>query len=125
MRRKIPSGNNSGTQADVDGFHLTIQRIERSGRNLFVYCNKIMPPPSAQPLKVPATPSKSVDNDKDKTPVATKVLSNQGTTAPVKDISSPHELTAFVRAITTFLAYLIPDHGSEGGNSSGAAGFKV
>ena len=66
-----------------------------------------------------------MDNDKDKTPVATKVSSNQGTTMPVKDISSPHELTAFVRAITDFLAYLILDHGSKGGNSSGAAGLKV
>ncbi|KJA25042.1 hypothetical protein HYPSUDRAFT_135306 [Hypholoma sublateritium FD-334 SS-4] len=56
-------------------------------------------PPSAQPLKVPATPSKSMDNDKDKTPVATKVSSNQGTTVPVKDISSPHELTAFVETL--------------------------
>jgi len=50
-----------------------------------------------QPLKVPATPSKSTEGDKDKTPIAIKQAgpSNLGTIAP-KDISSPHELTAFV-----------------------------
>jgi len=54
-------------------------------------------PPSAQPLKVPATPSKSTEFDKDKTPVASKqqMPSKLGTIAP-NDISSPHELTAFV-----------------------------
>ena len=54
-----------------------------------------MPP---QPLKVPATPLRSAENDKDKTPVATKQSSSAklGTIA-AKDISSPHELTAFVK----------------------------
>jgi heat shock factor-binding protein 1 len=52
---------------------------------------------SALPLKVPATPSRSTDNDKDKTPVATTKQPGQlkGAIEP-KDISSPHELTAFV-----------------------------
>lgn len=70
-----------------------------------------MPPtPSAQPLKVPATPSKGTEADKDKTPVANKQLapSRQGTIAP-NDISSPHELTAFVSvgivATSNFLNY--------------------
>jgi heat shock factor-binding protein 1 len=57
-----------------------------------------MPPAtSAQPLKVPATPSKVTEFDKDKTPVASKqqIPSKLGTIAP-SDISSPHELTAFV-----------------------------
>ncbi|KAF8193388.1 heat shock factor binding protein 1-domain-containing protein [Pholiota molesta] len=55
---------------------------------------------SAQPLKVPATPSKSTDNDKDKTPVAVKqsAPSKVGTIAP-NDISSPHELTAFAETL--------------------------
>lgn len=97
-----PIGDNNGTQVDVDGL-----QPEPFWSNPVRLLYKIMPsPPSAQPLKVPATPSKSVDNDKDKTPVATKVSSNQGMTVPVKDISSPHELTAFVRAITTFVAYI-------------------
>ena len=58
-------------------------------------------PPSAQPLKVPATPSKSGEADKDRTPVATKqqTVSKTGTIAP-NDISSPHELTAFVNLLT-------------------------
>ena len=53
-----------------------------------------MPP---LPLKVPSTPLRSTENDKDKTPIAQKNLgpSKLGTIAP-KDISSPHELTAFV-----------------------------
>ncbi|KAF4613803.1 hypothetical protein D9613_008052 [Agrocybe pediades] len=57
-------------------------------------------PPSAQPLKVPATPSKAVEADKDKTPVAVKQLpsTRSGTIAP-NDISSPHELTAFVETL--------------------------
>ncbi|PPQ63221.1 hypothetical protein CVT24_005681 [Panaeolus cyanescens] len=57
-------------------------------------------PSSAQPLKVPATPSKGTESDKDKTPVASKQLapSRQGTIAP-NDISSPHELTAFVETL--------------------------
>ena len=54
-----------------------------------------MPP---QPLKVPSTPLRSAENDKDKTPVATNQSSSAklGTIA-AKDISSPHELTAFVK----------------------------
>ena len=54
-----------------------------------------MPP---QPLKVPSTPLRSADNDKDKT----LVIPNQSGSAKsgtiaAKDISSPHELTAFVK----------------------------
>ena len=51
----------------------------------------------SQPLKVPLTPLRSSENDKDKTPVAIKQSGppKSGTIAP-KDISSPHELTAFV-----------------------------
>jgi hypothetical protein len=54
-----------------------------------------MPP---QPLKVPSTPLRSADNDKDKTLIAP----NQSSSAKLgaiaaKDISSPHELTAFVK----------------------------
>ncbi|PPQ95453.1 hypothetical protein CVT26_008472 [Gymnopilus dilepis] len=57
-------------------------------------------PPSAQPLKVPATPSKALEADKDKTPVASKqqIPSKLGKIAP-NDISSPHELTAFVETL--------------------------
>ncbi|KAF8813499.1 hypothetical protein BYT27DRAFT_7181048 [Phlegmacium glaucopus] len=56
-----------------------------------------MPP---LPLKVPSTPLRSAENDKDKTPVAPKQTgpSNLGAIAP-KDISSPHELTAFVETL--------------------------
>ncbi|CAA7267461.1 hypothetical protein NLJ89_g1081 [Agrocybe chaxingu] len=56
--------------------------------------------PPAQPLKVPATPSKSTEADKEKTPVANKQSgpSKLGTIAP-NDISSPHELTAFVETL--------------------------
>ncbi|TFK27836.1 hypothetical protein FA15DRAFT_635179 [Coprinopsis marcescibilis] len=51
---------------------------------------------SALPLKVPATPGKSADSDKEKTPVITaKQPAKVGALAP-KEISSPHELTAFV-----------------------------
>ncbi|KIM39240.1 hypothetical protein M413DRAFT_447191 [Hebeloma cylindrosporum] len=59
-----------------------------------------MPPPSAQPLKVPATPSKTAEFDKDKTPVPSKqqAPSKLGAIAP-SDISSPHELTAFVETL--------------------------
>ncbi|KAF5327193.1 hypothetical protein D9619_004977 [Psilocybe cf. subviscida] len=68
------------------------------------------PPPSAQPLKVPATPSKSVDNDKDKTPIASKAQppSKSGTIAP-NDISSPHELTAFVETLLEQLDHKFDD----------------
>ncbi|KAH6909229.1 hypothetical protein BKA70DRAFT_1188377 [Coprinopsis sp. MPI-PUGE-AT-0042] len=56
---------------------------------------------SALPLKVPATPSRGNDTDKDKTPVSnankapSKTTGKAGAIVP-KDISSPHELTAFV-----------------------------
>ena len=46
-----------------------------------------------QPLKVLSTPSKSTKNVEDKTPIAPK---QPGSIIPTKDISSPHELTAFV-----------------------------
>ena len=52
----------------------------------------IMPP---QPLKVPSTPLRTAENDRDKTPVASS-SAKLGTIA-AKDISSPHELTAFVK----------------------------
>ncbi|KAF8151019.1 heat shock factor binding protein 1-domain-containing protein [Crassisporium funariophilum] len=54
----------------------------------------------AQPLKVPSTPSRASDNDKDKTPVPNKQAgpSKLGTIAP-NEISSPHELTAFVETL--------------------------
>jgi hypothetical protein len=57
---------------------------------------------SAQPLKVPATPSRVADNDKDKTPIPVAkqpATSTAGAIAP-NDISSPHELTAFVSSTT-------------------------
>ncbi|KIK03006.1 hypothetical protein K443DRAFT_5731 [Laccaria amethystina LaAM-08-1] len=56
---------------------------------------------SAQPLKVPATPSRVADNDKDKTPIPVAkqpATSTAGAIAP-NDISSPHELTAFVETL--------------------------
>ncbi|KAJ7220296.1 heat shock factor binding protein 1-domain-containing protein [Mycena pura] len=55
---------------------------------------------SALPLKVtPATPAKATDNERDKTPTP-----SVKSTAPVPsigpgDISSPHELTAFVESL--------------------------
>lgn len=55
-------------------------------------------PSSALPLKVPSTPAKNGENDKDKTPMATSKQSpavKSGTLVP-GDISSPHELTVFV-----------------------------
>jgi heat shock factor-binding protein 1 len=57
-----------------------------------------MAPSTALPLKVTSTPAKNGDNDKDKTPLA---ASKQNTSAKAgnlvpSDISSPHELTAFV-----------------------------
>jgi hypothetical protein len=54
-----------------------------------------MPP---QPLKVPSTPLRSAENDRDKTPVASNQSSSaKSGTIAAKDISSPHELTAFVK----------------------------
>ncbi|EAU85255.1 hypothetical protein CC1G_10041 [Coprinopsis cinerea okayama7 len=53
---------------------------------------------SALPLKVPATPSRSTETDKDKTPVVNskQATSTKPSAIVPKDISSPHELTAFV-----------------------------
>lgn len=81
-------------------------------------------PPSAQPLKVPATPSKSAETDRDKTPVANKqsVPSKLGTIAP-KDISSPHELTAFVSHKVSMHSW--PLILALGGDSSRAIRFQV
>lgn len=56
-----------------------------------------MPP---QPLKVPSTPLRSSENDKDKTPVAAKQSGSSKLGAIPKDISSPHELTAFVNLVS-------------------------
>ncbi|KAF9532678.1 heat shock factor binding protein 1-domain-containing protein [Crepidotus variabilis] len=71
-------------------------------------------PASAQPLKVPATPSKSTDNDKDKTPMPSKQSgpSKLGAIAP-KDISSPHELTAFVETLLEQLDSKFDDMSSQ------------
>ncbi|KAF9449752.1 hypothetical protein P691DRAFT_666871 [Macrolepiota fuliginosa MF-IS2] len=58
-------------------------------------------PSSALPLKVPSTPAKNGDNDKDKTPMPTSKqipAAKSGTLVP-SDISSPHELTAFVETL--------------------------
>ena len=77
-----------------------------------------------QPLKVPATPSKSTEGDRDKTPIAIKQAGpSNGTIAP-KDISSPHELTAFVshNLETSFQDELTVN---VGGNALGAIGFEV
>lgn len=56
-------------------------------------------PSSALPLKVPSTPAKNGENDKEKTPIPPSKqisIAKSGTLVP-GDISSPHELTAFVR----------------------------
>ncbi|KAL9714488.1 hypothetical protein Ac2012v2_002803 [Leucoagaricus gongylophorus] len=58
-------------------------------------------PSSALPLKVPSTPAKNGENDKEMTPLATSRQSStikSGTIVP-SDISSPHELTAFVETL--------------------------
>ncbi|KXN82966.1 Heat shock factor-binding protein 1 [Leucoagaricus sp. SymC.cos] len=58
-------------------------------------------PSSALPLKVPSTPAKNGENDKDKTPMAASKqtpAAKSGTLVP-GDISSPHELTAFVETL--------------------------
>ncbi|EDR04102.1 uncharacterized protein LACBIDRAFT_306384 [Laccaria bicolor S238N-H82] len=56
---------------------------------------------SAQPLKVPATPSRAAENDKDKTPipVAKQPATSTARAITPNDISSPHELTAFVETL--------------------------
>ncbi|KAL0580865.1 hypothetical protein V5O48_001157 [Marasmius crinis-equi] len=58
---------------------------------------------SAQPLKVnPVTPAKSPDSDlSEKTPLARRPSSNtkSSNVGPVNNISSPHELTAFVETL--------------------------
>lgn len=60
---------------------------------------------SAQPLKVPATPSRAAENDKDKTPipVAKQPATSTARAITPNDISSPHELTAFV-SFTTLIS---------------------
>ncbi|KAJ3554236.1 hypothetical protein NP233_g12466 [Leucocoprinus birnbaumii] len=58
-------------------------------------------PSSALPLKVPSTPAKNGENDKEKTPMAASkqnAAAKSGTLVP-SDISSPHELTAFVETL--------------------------
>ncbi|KAF6759829.1 heat shock factor binding protein 1-domain-containing protein [Ephemerocybe angulata] len=69
---------------------------------------------SALPLKVPATPSRSTESDKDKTPVATtkQLAPLKGAIAP-KDISSPHELTAFVENLLEQLDAKFDDMSSQ------------
>ena len=62
---------------------------------IFAFPNNNMPP---KPLKVPSTPLRSAENDKDKTPVpSNQSNSTKLGTIAAKDISSPHELTAFVK----------------------------
>lgn len=61
-------------------------------------------PSSALPLKVPSTPAKNGENDKDKTPMAASKqnpAAKSGTLVP-SDISSPHELTAFVSTLVLY-----------------------
>ncbi|TEB18901.1 hypothetical protein FA13DRAFT_1736891 [Coprinellus micaceus] len=68
---------------------------------------------TALPLKVPATPSRSSESDKDKTPVASaKQSESKGAIAP-KDISSPHELTAFVENLLEQLDAKFDDMSSQ------------
>lgn len=68
---------------------------------------------TALPLKVPATPARSSENDKEKTPVATtKPLESKGAIEP-KDISSPHELTAFVESLLEQLDAKFDDMSSQ------------
>jgi len=58
---------------------------------------------AALPLKVPSTPAKNGENDKEMTPLATSKQNSttkSGTIVP-SDISSPHELTAFVSYCAT------------------------
>lgn len=97
-------------QLTIEQHRLSVQRMSKT--------------PSAQPLKVPATPSKAAETDKDKTPVANKqsAPSKLGTIAP-KDISSPHELTAFVSPRYQSAHNLLTL--GLGRNSSGAIGFQV
>lgn len=58
---------------------------------------------AALPLKVPATPARGSDSDKDKTPVATTKAPLKASIAP-NDISSPHELTAFVSMLSILVS---------------------
>jgi heat shock factor-binding protein 1 len=52
---------------------------------------------SALPLKVtPSTPAKG-ENERDKTPTPSIKAPSKATAVGPNDISSPHELTAFVR----------------------------
>ncbi|KAJ7760624.1 heat shock factor binding protein 1-domain-containing protein [Mycena maculata] len=55
---------------------------------------------AALPLKVtPSTPAKGLENERDKTPTPSiKAATSKATIGP-GDISSPHELTAFVETL--------------------------
>ncbi|KAJ7746260.1 heat shock factor binding protein 1-domain-containing protein [Mycena metata] len=54
---------------------------------------------SALPLKVtPATPAKGSENERDKTPTPSIKSASKASLTP-NDISSPHELTAFVETL--------------------------
>ncbi|KAF7330179.1 Heat shock factor-binding protein 1 [Mycena venus] len=54
---------------------------------------------SALPLKVtPSTPAKGNENERDKTPTPSIKAASKPTIGP-SDISSPHELTAFVETL--------------------------
>ena len=83
--------------AEPSGHEPKAARPNKRCRESFSFYHLNMPP---QPLKVPSTPLRSSENDKDKTPVAAGT--NQSSSAKLgtlaaKDISSPHELTAFVK----------------------------
>lgn len=62
---------------------------------------------SALPLNV-STPSKPAESDRDRTPTSSGKQPNTSTTKAgtitPSDISSPHELTAFVRTLFTIFA---------------------
>jgi hypothetical protein len=63
-------------------------------------------PSLALPLNVGPTPSRSGENDKEKTP-APSAKQTKPSAIVASDISSPHELTAFVSAIVHLHGLLI------------------
>ncbi|KAJ3546065.1 hypothetical protein NMY22_g2192 [Coprinellus aureogranulatus] len=72
-----------------------------------------LPMSTALPLKVPATPARSNESDKDKTPIATSKPSEPKGAIEPKDISSPHELTAFVENLLEQLDAKFDDMSSQ------------
>jgi len=61
-------------------------------------------PSSALPLNVIPTPSKSGENDKDRIPTPS-TKHTKPSTIVASDISSPHELTAFVSGLLILIFY--------------------